>query len=129
MRPSAAVPYELRRAARSVRDRRRFEIVLEARNANFGKAAAGAPFHVYTPAKFRGDVKLRTRAYAVASGDRLTDAWELRGFESRPTVCVFAGRTDFYASLPATRKIRAWRFISSMRGRMPSSGATWSFMS
>lgn len=63
-------------------DGARFEIALEAKNAVFGKTAAGAPFHVYTPAKFRNDAKLRTRAYAVAAGDRVTDAWELAGFEN-----------------------------------------------
>jgi len=64
------------------RRHQRFEIALEARNEIFGKAAAGAPFHVYTPGKFRNQLKLRTRAYAVAAGDRLTDSWELEGFEN-----------------------------------------------
>jgi len=81
VRPSAALAYELAASGALSSDGKRFEIVLEARNAVFGKAAAGAPFHVYTPGKFRGDAKLRTRAYAVAAGDRLTDSWELAGFE------------------------------------------------
>ena len=54
---------------------------LEARNETFGEASAGAPFHVYTPGKFRGRIELRTRAYAVAAGQRLTDTWEIAGFE------------------------------------------------
>src|SRR4029077_19954952 len=58
----------------------RFELALEAGNGIFGSAAAGAPFHVYTPGKFRGQENLRTRAYAVAAGARLTDSWELQGF-------------------------------------------------
>jgi phospholipase C len=36
---------------------------------------------VYTPGKYREQEKLRTRAYAVAAGQRLTDWWELEGFE------------------------------------------------
>jgi phospholipase C len=83
VRPSAALPYELAASGAVSADGRRFEIALEARNEIFGKAAAGAPFHVYTPGKFRDQVKLRTRAYAVAAGDRLTDSWELEGFENR----------------------------------------------
>ena len=82
VRPSAALPYELAASGAISADGQRFEIVLEARNEIFGKAAAGAPFHVYTPGKFRNQVKLRTRAYAVTAGDRLTDSWELEGFEN-----------------------------------------------
>jgi len=75
------LPYELAASGAVSADGKRFEIALEARNEIFGKAAAGAPFHVYTPGKYRNQEKLRTRAYAVAAGDRLTDSWELEGFE------------------------------------------------
>ncbi len=81
LRPSAALPYELAAGGALSSDGKHFEIVLEARNEAFGKAASGAPFHVYTPGRFRGRLELRTRAYAVAAGDRLTDSWELAGFE------------------------------------------------
>ena len=81
VRPSLALPYELAASGAVSADGKRFEIALEARNEIFGKAAAGAPFHVYTPGKYRDQVKLRTRAYAVAAGDRLTDWWELERFE------------------------------------------------
>ena len=83
VRPSSALPYELAASGAISGDGTRFEIVLEARNAVFGGAAVGAPFHVYTPGKYRDQVKLRTRAYAVAAGDRLTDSWELAGFEKQ----------------------------------------------
>jgi len=81
VRPSTAVPYELAASGAMSADGKRFEIALEARNEIFGRAAAGAPFHVYTPRNFRDQVKLRTRAYAVAAGQRLTDSWDLEGFE------------------------------------------------
>ena len=81
VRPSAALPYELAAAGSVSADGKRFEIELAAGNETFGKAAAGAPFHVYTPGKFRDQAHLRTRAYAVAPGDRLTDSWDLDGFE------------------------------------------------
>jgi phospholipase C len=76
VRPSAPLPYELAAAGALSADRERFEIELSSGNA------AGAPFHVYTPGKFRGQTDLRTRAYAVASGHRLTDSWNLEGFEN-----------------------------------------------
>jgi phospholipase C len=81
VRPSTALPYELEARGSLSRDGKRFEIALEARDKAFGKAAAGAPFHVYTPGRFRGDVKLRTRAYAVAAGGKVTDSWDMAGFE------------------------------------------------
>jgi phospholipase C len=81
VRASTALPYELAASGALSADGKRFEIALEARNGLFGKSAAGAPFHVYTPRKFRNQLKLRTRAYAVAAGDRVTDSWELTGFE------------------------------------------------
>jgi phospholipase C len=81
VRASTALPYELAASGALSSDGEHFEIALEARNGMFGKAAAGAPFHVYTPGKFRNQLKLRTRAYAVAAGDRVTDSWEMAGFE------------------------------------------------
>jgi phospholipase C len=81
VRPSIALPYELAASGAVSADGNRFDLVLEAGNRIFGRASAGAPFHVYTPGKFRGQVNLRTRAYAVAAGGRLTDSWELQGFE------------------------------------------------
>jgi phospholipase C len=80
LRPSVALPYELAASGNLSADGKAFEIVLEARNGLFGKKASGAPFHVYTPGNFRGGSELRTRAYAVAAGNRLTDSWELAGF-------------------------------------------------
>ena len=82
IRPSSALPYELWAAGELSGDGKHFEIALEARDGTFGKVSAGAPFHVYTPGKFRGETKLRTRAYAVEAGSRVTDQWALAGFDN-----------------------------------------------
>ncbi|MDE3198799.1 MAG: phospholipase C, phosphocholine-specific, partial [Acidobacteriota bacterium] len=74
VRPSTPLPYDLSASGVLTADGKQFEITLESRGA------AGAPFHVYTPGKYRDEVKARTRAYAVAAGQRLTDTWELEGF-------------------------------------------------
>jgi phospholipase C len=74
VRPSIALGYELVAEGRLSDDKSRFGISLEARGA------IGSPFHVYTPGRFRGQAKLRTRAYAVAAGGRVDDAWALDGF-------------------------------------------------
>jgi len=104
IRPSAALPYELHAEGAISADGKLLEVALEARNEIFGKAAAGAPFHVYTPGRFRGGAESRTRAFAVAAGDRLTDTWEIGGFEGgvyRLHICgpngflrEFAGTAD-----------------------------------
>ncbi|MDE3198834.1 MAG: DUF756 domain-containing protein, partial [Acidobacteriota bacterium] len=76
-RLSCALPYNLAADGALSADGKAFELTLEARGA------AGAPFHVYTPGNYRGGAALRTRAYAVAAGERLTDSWDLEGFDNR----------------------------------------------
>ena len=80
MRPSAALPYELAASGVVARGGKRLEIVLEAGNETFGKPPRALPFMSTHLGNFA--VKsLRTRAYAVSAGDRVTDSWELDGFE------------------------------------------------
>jgi phospholipase C len=79
VRPSTALGYELVAEGRLSDDKSRFEISLEARAA-FLAQALGSPFHIYTPGQFLGQAKLRTRSYAVASGQRVNDAWTMDGF-------------------------------------------------
>jgi phospholipase C len=81
LRPSTALPYELAVSGKLNSEKAQFEIALEARDEIFGKTAAGAPFHVYTPGRFHGEEKLRTRAYAVEAGHVVTDSWALEGFQ------------------------------------------------
>ena len=74
--------------------------------AVFGNAASGAPFHVYTPSKFRQRLDLRTRSYAVAAGARLHDSWQLDGFENgvyHLRVCGPNGFLREFAAIPQTR--------------------------
>ncbi len=83
VRPSAALPYELAANGKLDAKKAHFQIALEARNETFGKAAVGAPFHVYTPGKFRGGKQLRTRSYAVEAGSLIARfAGRLEGFEN-----------------------------------------------
>jgi phospholipase C len=97
VRPSTALPYELAATGAVSRDGKSFEISLESGHA------VGAPFHVYTPGTFRGDSILRTRAYAVSSGHRLTDAWDLAGFENgRYHLCV-CGPNGFFREFAGNR--------------------------
>jgi phospholipase C len=96
VRPSAALPYELYVEGAVSADGKRFELVCEARNERFGKRAAGAPFHVYTPGMYRRRADLRTRCYTVAAGGRVADAWELEGFEGGRYDLHVLGPNGFY---------------------------------
>lgn len=73
-RPSTALPYDLYADGALTSDKQGFRLVLTA------KKGAGSGFHVYTPGLYKGQTKLRTRAYAVAAGENVTDTWELAGF-------------------------------------------------
>jgi phospholipase C len=102
IRPSSALPYELHAEGAISADRKHFEIALEARNGTFGKASAGSPFHVYTPVKFRNKMELRTRAYAVAAGGRVTDTWEIAGFDGGIYHLRVCGPNGFFREFAGT---------------------------
>jgi phospholipase C len=89
VRPSTPLPYQLFADGAMSADGSRFEITLEARSS-------GAPFHAYTTGLFRRQAKLRTRAYTVAAGGRLTDSWAMEGFEKGAYDLHICGPNGFY---------------------------------
>jgi phospholipase C len=99
-KPSCALPYDMHVDGKLSRDKRSFEIIFENKDAIFGKATAGAPFNVYAP----GNVKqlngtmapLRTWAYAVRAGDKITDNWLLTDFENEYYHLRIYGPNGFY---------------------------------
>jgi len=98
MRPSCALPYLLVADGRLSAEGSSFELVLEA------KSGSGAPFHVYTPGKYRGGAKLRTRAYAVTAGGRLTDSWDLDGFDNGMYHLRVCGPNGFFREFAGSAK-------------------------
>ena len=88
-RPSCALPYELAVHGALDADRRSFVVRFAAGREFFGDRAAGAPFHVYSPALVRVPSsnppsleRGRTWAYAVKAGDEITDSWPLDDVEN-----------------------------------------------
>jgi phospholipase C len=73
-RPAVPLPYALTANGTLSPDAKSFRLELAA------GPRAGSGFHAYTPGTFRGDTRLRTRAYAVAAGASLSDEWALDGF-------------------------------------------------
>ena len=76
LRPSCALPYELAVDGALSADRKTFVVQFAADDKLFGSSAAGAPFHAYAPTKSGW-----ARSYAVARGDRISDAWPLTDFK------------------------------------------------
>jgi phospholipase C len=85
IKPSCALPYELYADGGLNADKTAFGIKFRAANQVFGKAAAGGPFNVYAPGKYKqidGTVAaVRTWSYGLKAGDSLSDVWPLADFE------------------------------------------------
>jgi len=100
-RASRALPYELYVDGKLSADRKTLQVEFEARNEVFADTAAGAPYNVYAPGKYKGDT-MRNWNYAVKAGDLLTDTWPLHHFEgSRYHLCIH-GPNGFYRELAGT---------------------------
>jgi phospholipase C len=95
-RPSMGLPYELYAEGELTADRKAFALTLRAGRTFFGDRASGSPFHVYTPGRFRGELAGRTRAYAVAAGAEVQDAWLLEGFAGGAYALRCHGPNGFY---------------------------------
>lgn len=59
---------------------------------------------VYAPDKFRDRVELRTRAYAVAAGQRVTDTWEIAGFEGGVYHLRVSGPNGFFREFAGSER-------------------------
>jgi phospholipase C len=81
-RPSCPLPYELAMDGAVDAGRGVFVLQLAAKNERFGARTAGAPYHLYSPVKWRDESEPgHCWDYAVAAGDRLSDEWKLADFE------------------------------------------------
>jgi phospholipase C len=89
IRHSCALPYELYTHAVLNDTKTALEINFTAGNNVFGARAAGAPFNVYAPGKYLQQTgnepaafdNVRTWAYGLTAGDKLTAQWPLHEFE------------------------------------------------
>jgi phospholipase C len=79
-RPSCAIPYELYAEGTISKDKKTFEVSLQAANKAFGEKSAGAPFIIYAINPYQGE-NLRVWNFAVKAGDTLTQSWNLTDFE------------------------------------------------
>jgi phospholipase C len=82
---SSALPYELYVDGGLTADGKTFILKMTAANKFFGTRAAGSPFSIYVPKKFRSEngafEMMRNWQYAVSPGDTISDSWDLTAFE------------------------------------------------
>jgi phospholipase C len=97
IRPSNALPYQLYAEGQLSKDKKSFELKMQAKNEVFGAGSAGSPFKVYAPGKYvsiESENKSenttnplfeagRSWDYAVTAGNDLTDNWPLNSFEEK----------------------------------------------
>ena len=102
IKPSCALPYELYADGMLSADKKSFEMNFKSGNAIFGDKAAGAPFNVYAPGKYRSLASpenmeaVRTWSYAAKAGDTLTDSWPLSDFDGSNYYLRTYGPNGFY---------------------------------
>lgn len=106
IRPSSSLPYELYVDGNLSDDKRRFKIVMEARNNVFGRHSSGAPFNIYASGKYltlssefaeeKDYERMRAWHYAVAAGGQLEDSWPLGAFENKKYHLSAYGPNGFF---------------------------------
>ncbi|MFT4156244.1 phosphocholine-specific phospholipase C [Parafilimonas sp.] len=90
-KPANPLPYELYAGGILSRDKKSFEIKMEARKNVFGEKAAGSPFSVYAPGEYvsleaeKASQKtfepLRPWHFAVKAGEAVIEKWPLGNFK------------------------------------------------
>lgn len=94
-RDANALPYELIADGKLSPDGKKFEISLSALNKLHGANAAGAPFTIYAPGKYKNE-DLRMWSYAVKAGDTLRESFDLVDFENGAHHLRVYGPNGFY---------------------------------
>jgi phospholipase C len=95
IRPSTALPYELYVDGQLNAGGNAFEISFAAADKVFAEKAAGAPFTVYAPGRYRND-NMRVWSYAVSAGDQLQDTWQLSSFDDSQYHLQVHGPNGFF---------------------------------
>jgi phospholipase C len=95
VRQSCSLPYEIYAEGNISDDRKTFNIKLSSAKNVFGERAAGIPFNVYTPGKYK-DENVKFWSYAVAAGDSIDGSWKIDDFENGMYHLRVYGPNGFY---------------------------------
>ncbi|WP_316802091.1 phosphocholine-specific phospholipase C [Pedobacter nototheniae] len=106
VRKSCALPYQLLAGGLLSDDKQSFQINMAARNQIFNNQAAGSPFTVYAPGKFKAENQseeiCRNWSFAVKANDELQYAWPLNAFEGGQYHLRLNGPNGFYREFSGT---------------------------
>lgn len=106
IKPSCALPYELYTDGKLLEDKKAFELKLQAGNTVFGKNAAGSPFTVYAPVKYKEagneEQVCRNWSFAVVAGDTLSYQWPIAAFENGKYQLRVNGPNGYYREFIGT---------------------------
>lgn len=107
IRPSCALPYELYVDGQLQGDQKNFELKFKAGKDVFGEKAAGAPFTVYAPVKYKdasaGAEICRNWSFAVIAGDTLSYNWPVDSFENGKYHLRVNGPNGYYREFMGSR--------------------------
>ena len=107
IRPSCALPYELYVEGQLQGDQKNFELKFKAGKDVFGEKAAGAPFTVYVPVKYKdasvGAEVCRNWSFAVIAGDTLSYNWPVDSFENGKYHLRVNGPNGYYREFMGSR--------------------------
>jgi phospholipase C len=107
IRPSCALPYELYVDGQLQAGQKNFELKFKAGRDVFGEKAAGAPFTVYSPVKFKdalaGAEVCRNWSFAVIAGDTLSYNWPVDSFEDGKYHLRVNGPNGYYREFTGSR--------------------------
>ncbi|MCE7060529.1 phosphocholine-specific phospholipase C [Dyadobacter sp. CY343] len=101
-RSACPIPYELSAEGALKSDKSAFEITLEARNDMFKDRAAGSPFMIYAPTKYKNEA-FKVWNYAVKAGDALKGSWKIGDFEGGKYHLRVYGPNGFYREYTGTK--------------------------
>ncbi|TKK69429.1 phospholipase C, phosphocholine-specific [Ilyomonas limi] len=102
-RSACALPYELYADGELSADKKTFNITVGAGKNIFGDQSAGAPFSVYAPGKYAGEV-CSNRDYAVRAGDKLNDQWTTDDFENSLYHLRVYGPNGFFRAFTGSKE-------------------------
>jgi len=128
IRSSCALPYELFADGKLSADKKSVEVNLKAGDRVFGPNAAGSPFQVYAPGKYRTE-NVNLRSYAVRAGDTLTDKWLISDFENGIYHLRVYGPNGFYREFSGTETDPLIHVVGlyEMKGNRPTGKLTLQF--
>ena len=105
-KPATPLPYQLYANGILSKDKKSFEIKMEAKKEVFGEKTAGSPFNVYAPGEYislEGEKNnqqvfesVRTWHFAVNAGESLSEKWPLDNFKDNEYHLRLYGPNGFF---------------------------------